>query len=388
MENLKEKACLCALNRIFGFEPKVALGLISQVGSASTIFELSSKELDMLTGPYFKYKGLICPKAAEAEMEELEKLSAQGISFCGWTDDNYPELLKECEDPPVGLYIRSSTPAGELWKARSNIAVVGTRDISPYGMEWCSRIVRSLAFTDARPAIISGLALGTDIIAHKTALENGLPTIGVMATGPECVYPHRHKAFAEQLVNTPGCALVSDYPPGTAPVALNFLRRNRIIAGLGNATILIESKIKGGGMMTCRLAFSYNRDVYALPGRVDDIRSQGCNELIRRKIAEPVTSEKELIDSLGLKIRNTCQVSNLEARLVRSYESAADNDRIDMMKNIILAIKKHRGISVEELSELTGIGYIKTSELTGMLEIDGFICIDLLQRCSINYKNV
>ena len=140
--------------------------------------------------------------------------------------------------------------------------------------------------------------------------------------------------------------------------------------------------------MTCRLAFSYNRDVYALPGRVDDIRSQGCNELIRRKIAEPVTSEKELIDSLGLKMRNTCQVSNLEARLVRSYESAADNDRIDMMKNIILAIKKHRGISVEELSELTGIGYIKTSELTGMLEIDGFICIDLLQRCSINYKNV
>ena len=376
------------MNRIFGFEPKVALGLISRLGSANAIFELSSKELDLLTGPYFKYKGQIRPHAVETEMEELERLSTQGISFCGWTEDGYPELLKECEDPPVGLYIRSRTPIHELWKARSNIAVVGTRDISPYGAEWCSRIVKSLSLTDPRPTIISGLALGTDIIAHKTAIDNGLPTIGVMATGPESVYPHRHKAFAEQLVNTPGCALVSDYPPETSPVALNFLRRNRIIAGLSNATLLIESKIKGGGMMTCRLAFSYNRDVYALPGRADDIRSQGCNDLIRRKIAEPITSEKELANSLGLRFRATSIAPNLEDRLMKRYEDTSDNDRINMMKIIILTIKRHRGITLEELSENTGIGYRTIAELTGILEIDGFICIDLLQRCSINYKNV
>lgn len=390
MEKIKEKTCLCALNRIFGFEPKIALELISQLGSASAVFELTDRELDkILSGPLSRYKGRIIPQALENEAAELDKLSSQGITFCGWTEDHYPELLKECEDPPVGLYIRSSTPTNELWKPACNIAVVGTRDISPYGCEWCTRIVKSLSQTDTRPAIISGLALGTDIIAHKTALANGLPTIGVMATGPENVYPGRHRAFAEQMAETPGCALVSDYPPGTVPVALNFLRRNRIIAGLSNSTILIESKIKGGGMMTCRLAFSYNRDVYALPGRADDVRSQGCNDLIRRKIAEPITSEKELIGSLGLKVGRIPQnSSDLESRLKACYSGSVSNVQLNMMSAVLQTIRKCRGISLEGLAEAIGTEYRTIAEITGILEIDGFICIDLLQRCSINYKNV
>ena len=389
MENIKEKACLCALNRIFGFEPKIAIELISQLGSAIAVFELNSRDLDeILAGPFIKYKSHICPQAVEHEAMELDRLFSQGISFCGWTEEHYPELLKECEDPPVGLYIRSGTPIEKLWKPAYSIAVVGTRDISPYGREWCTRIVKSLSQTDVRPAIISGLALGTDITAHKTALENGLPTIGVMATGPESVYPGRHRAFAEQMAATPGCALVSDYPPGTVPVALNFLRRNRIIAGLSNSTILIESKIKGGGMMTCRLAFSYNRDVYALPGRVDDIRSQGCNDLIRRKIAEPVTSEKELIGSLGLKVGRHPRASDPESRLTVHYSGAVSNARLNAMKTVLQTIRKCRGISLEGLAEATGTDYRTIAEITGILEIDGFICIDLMQRCSINYKNV
>ena len=389
MENFKEKACLCALNRIFGFEPKVALELISRLGSASAVFDLTSKELDgLLAGPFFKYKGQICPQAVENEADELEKLSSMDISFCGWTDEHYPELLKECEDPPVGIYIRSRTPVEELWKPSCNIAVVGTRDISPYGTEWCTRVVKALSQTDVRPTIISGLALGTDITAHRTALENGLPTIGIMATGPDSVYPGRHRAFAEQMVCTPGCALVSDYPPGTAPVALNFLRRNRIIAGLSNATLLIESKIRGGGMMTCRLAYSYNRDVYALPGRADDLRSQGCNDLIRRKIAEPITSEKELIDSLGLKYRKSHLTSTLESRLAAHYTDSLTDEQLCMMKTIVQTIRKHRCVYLEDLSNQIGANYRTVVELTGILEIDGFICIDLLQRCSINYKNV
>ena len=209
-----------------------------------------------------------------------------------------------------------------------------------------------------------------------------------MATGPESVYPHRHRAFAEQLINTPGCALISDYPPGTVPVALNFLRRNRIIAGLSNATILIESKIKGGGMMTSRLAFSYNREVYALPGRADDIRSQGCNDLIRRKIAEPITSERELINSLGLKLRKAPQASNMEAQVMERYASSIGSCQLSAMKMILQTIKKHRSITLEDISEFTRIDYRTIAELTGILEIDGFISIDLLQRCSINYKNV
>ena len=383
MENFKEKSCLCAMNRIFGFEPKIGLELIAQLGSAASLFNLNDKELDLLLGHLPKYRDRITRAAVEAEERELEYLQSSGITFCGWTENCYPDLLKECEDPPVGLYVRSSTPLTELWAPRTRIAVVGTRDISPYGKEWCEKVVRSLAHTDSSPVIVSGLALGTDITAHKTALDEGIPTIGVMATGPEEVYPFRHREFAKRLVSTPGCALISDYPPGTSPVALNFLRRNRIIAGLSEATLLIESKIKGGGMMTARLAYSYNRDVYALPGRVDDLRSQGCNELIRRKIAEPITSEKDLLESLGLTSRRKAPASSLDLRIESAYKDILSPERIRLVKCIIRTIMSRRGITVDELPAATGADYRTVAELTGILEIDGLIYIDLLKRCRI-----
>ena len=374
------------MNRIFGFEPKIGLEILAHLESAEALFGLDSEGLDRLMGPFSKYRNLIREETVYTEARELTRLADNGISFCGWTEDIYPELLKECEDPPIGLYIRSSTPLQKLWEPCRRIAVVGTRDITPYGREWCERIVRSMSLSDDRPVIVSGLALGTDITAHRTALESGLPTIGVMATGPEDVYPYRHKDFANRLVSTPGCALITDYPPGTAPAALNFLRRNRIIAGLGEATILIESKLKGGGMMTCRLAYSYNREVYALPGRVDDIRSQGCNDLIRRKIAEPVTSEAELLKSLGLTMRRKSSHAGLEACLRAAYGNSSSPERLAMMVAILRTIAGNRGIVMDDLPAATGIDFRTVAELAGILEIDGFISIDMLRRCTIIYK--
>ena len=388
MENIEEKACLCALNRIFGFEPKIAQALIRHLGSAAGVFRLSPKDLEEITGPHFKYKGQICRAAADSAAEELYSLERQGIQFCGVTEDTYPDLLRECEDAPVGLYIRSKTPAGELWPKKESIGIVGTRDITPYGKEWCIKTVQSLARSGHRPAIISGLALGVDIEAHRTALEEGLPTIGVMATGPDTIYPVRNRQTAEQMVRTPGCALITDYPPGTAPLAIHFLRRNRIIAGLSRSIILVESKIKGGGLITCRLGFSYDRDIYALPGRIDDLRSQGCNLLIREKIAEPITSTEALLESLGMKSRSRRSPDTFKERLQGTFGRSSSAEYIDRLHSLLLAISKERGITVEELSMKTGLGYRQTAEATAMLEIEGFISIDLLQRCTINYKNV
>ena len=388
MENIEEKACLCALNRIFGFDPKTAHALIAHVGSAKEIFRLGAKDLEALSGPYFKYKGQICSGAADSAAEELHRLEKQGIKFCGITEDTYPDILKECEDPPVGLYVRTSTPLKELWMFQESIGIVGTRDITPYGQEWCGRIVQSLARTNRKPAIISGLALGVDIEAHRTALSEGLPTIGVMATGPDAIYPIRHRSTAEQMVATPGCALITDYPPGTAPLAIHFLRRNRIIAGLSRAVILVESKVKGGGLTTCRLAFSYNRDVYALPGRVDDLRSQGCNSLIREKIAEPITSTEALIEGLGLKGYGCRKSESILERINDIFGKSHPESYIDRLYEITQAIREERGITIEEIAAKTGLGYRRTAEATAMLEIEGIISIDLLQRCSINYKNV
>lgn len=375
------------MNRIFGFDPKTALALITHFGSARNIFNLETKDMEKLPGPWSKYRGQICMRAKEAAEEELTRLSCRGIQFCGITEDCYPPLLKECEDAPIGLYVRSATPVSGLWKDPA-ISIVGTRDISPYGKEWCRRIVNGMAKTPQKPAIISGLALGVDIEAHKAAVESGLPTIAVMATGPDSTYPCRHRTFADMLASAPGCALVTDYPPGTAPLAIHFLRRNRIIAGLGNSTILIESKVKGGGMMTCRLAFSYNREVHALPGRVDDLRSQGCNELIARKIAEPITSISSLMENLGMKLSYSKSAAIARTDLTMIYGKRMPAEDIGLMNEILQAVRADRGITVEEVAEAIGTSYRKTSELTVILETDGFITIDLLRRCSINPKNM
>lgn len=384
MKTNEEKACLCTLNRIFGFEPKTAHALISHCGCASGVFTLGEKELDELMGPYSRNRSLIRKAAVYESANEIERLLKTGIEFIGWGEDGYPSLLAECPDAPVGLYIRSRTPANELWTPESSLAIVGTRDISPYGKEWCSKTVEGLAATKERPLIISGLALGTDICAHKAAIENGLPTIAVMATGPDSIYPFRHWSFAEQLAKTPGCALVTDYPPGTPPLPIHFLRRNRIIAGLSHATVLIESKLKGGGMMTARLAFSYDRDVYALPGRADDIRSQGCNKLISDKIAEPLISIDAFTQGIGLQKSNRKPVMDIQYRIHETYSNRIDPQSLNALTGIISLIRRTRGITVEELASETGLGYGKVSALTAMLEVDGFIQIDLLQRCNIS----
>lgn len=383
MKDFEEKACLCALNRIFGFEPKIAHAMLAHFGSASEVFSLKEKEVEQILGPYSRYRQSIRLSAVEKESIELERLERKDIRFLGCTEEGYPPLLKECADAPVGLYIRSRTPPEEIFMPRKEIGIVGTRDLSPYGKEWCTKIVEAFAGTESRPRIISGLALGTDICAHKAAVECGLETIAVMATGPEDIYPGRHREFALRLCDTPGCALVTDYPPGTAPLAIHFLRRNRIIAGLSEALLLIESKVKGGGMMTSRLAFSYNRDVFALSGRVDDTRSQGCNYLIKNKIAEPIISPEDLIESLKLGPSSPRRREDWQEGLAREYGSRMSQDRISGMSAILLEIRKERGIQLEELCARCRMDYSQVAMLAGILESDGFISIDLLQRCTI-----
>lgn len=384
MENFEEKACLCALGKIFGFKPRIALAMIEHLGNAREVFKLDRKSLELLLGPHSQYTDLIRKSTVYDTCRELELYEKHHIDFIGWTDGHYPSLLKECPDAPIGLYVKSRTHVSQLWTPSRSIAIVGTRDVSPYGKEWCARAVQALAGSEEKPLIVSGLALGTDICAHKAAIEHGLPTIAVMATGPESVYPYRHKEFADMLYQTPGCALVTDYPPGTAPLAVHFLRRNRIIAGMSDTTVLIESKIKGGGMMTARLAFSYSRDVFALPGRVDDIRSQGCNSLIKSKIAEPLTSIPEFLESMNISAASIKNSSSEVDRLCATYRSLIPEEKIGKMSELLLTIRKHRGVTIEELADRCGLTYAQTAELTAILETDGFIKTDLLQRCCIN----
>ncbi|MCR5571072.1 MAG: DNA-protecting protein DprA [Bacteroidales bacterium] len=383
-----ERACYCTLNRVFGYEPNVANRIVEHFGSAAALFGLNREGLEAVLGPGSRHIPLICGEEVEKSAAELERLAGDGMRFLTPADPGYPPLLRECPDAPVGLYYRGVSPPEEVFaESRPTVAVVGTRDVSLYGREWCGRLVSALSGAPARPTVVSGLALGVDIVAHLTALESGLPTVGVMATGVGEIYPARHYRFARQIEQSRGSALVTDYPPGTSPLALNFLRRNRIIAGMSRATVLVESRVKGGGMMTANLAFSYGRTVLAVPGRIDDPRSQGCNYLIKNNIAEPVLGLDDLPKALGLD-GGTTKKKDIRAAVKEGFAGKADAALLDGLLEVAQLVRKYRGITPDELCMHTGRPYAEVAALLALLEQEDFITADLLQRCSINPKKL
>ena len=387
-KDYSERVCVCALNRLLGFEPGVAHGLVGAAGSAQALFGMSPDEKLAMFGPYSRIAPLLEERELRNSEEELSRLQDAGCSFITVTDPGYPELLRECEDAPLGLYYRSASPPEKVFNQRPQIAVVGTRDISLYGKEWCRKIVGAMAAARNKPVIVSGFALGTDITAHLAAMEAGLPTVAVLPTGIDDVYPSRHRSVAGKLAATEGCAIVTDYPPGTEPKAINFIRRNRIIAGICSGTILIESKAKGGGMITARLAASYDRDLMVLPGRADDPRSQGCNELLREKLAEPVTDTVHFLEALGLGSPPRRKAAGLEDEIKAHYGPLLPPEEVDDLLTVAGVIRRHRGITLDGICPEACMPYGKVARCAGILESDGIISTDLLQRCTINVKIV
>lgn len=288
---------LIALNRIFHFEPHLGYRLISALEakglSVKDVFFMKAEDRAELLPPdsgTMPKKFLFAGKESlERAQKEYEELSSQGIHFV--TPDQFPEQLRNIHGAPLLLYMKSiSLPCFVFSHAMT--AIVGTRDPSPYGAYTTKTITENLVDDPDCPnnCVVSGLALGIDEAAHRTALESGVPTIAVLPTGiTDKTYPHHFKDLAERIAKTPGSALVTSFPPGTEPMALNFIARNHIIAGLAHKLIVVESKARGGGMVCARLAYDYGRDVYAVPGRIDDIRSAGCNELISLGIAKIIT---------------------------------------------------------------------------------------------------
>lgn len=370
-----------ALNSVFGYEPKYSHNIIDALGSTEAIFALSPQERADLFGPYTRLAARLDKASLEHAHQEYERLKSQGYSFVSICDKAYPELLRDCPDAPILLYVRSGSSAESLFDGRPFISIVGTRDLSPYGKEWCERIVQSLASAELKPCIVSGLALGVDICAHMSALACGLPTIGVSPVGIDDVYPRRHSVAAEKICRSACSGLITDYPPGTAPLAHTFLRRNRIIAGMSSATILIESKIKGGGAMTARLASGYGREVFVLPGRIDDLRSGACNALLAEKLAEPIVDLSQLPSKLGLG-QGTRQQRDYTSMVLHALKDA-DAQRRSEALSLVEIIGSHRGIGPEELCARTGLSYPRVSELLTRLESAAIISVDLLQNCSL-----
>lgn len=229
--------------------------------------------------------------------KEVEFIDQHSIRVLFLNDDDYPKLLKEIADPPVILYVLGNANLD----ASPSIGMVGTRRCTNYGSNFCGAFIKDLApyFPDA--IIISGLAYGIDAASHKAAIDNGLSTIAVMAHGLDRIYPATHRDLAKRIINAGG-AIISEYPTGTSPYQRNFLQRNRIVAGLSESTIVVESEVRGGAMSTANYAFSYSREVFAVPGRYTDVSSSGCNTLISRNKAHIFSSVAEFMNVMNWKI--------------------------------------------------------------------------------------
>lgn len=225
---------------------------------------------------------------AEAELRFIEK---QGIEALPFDDPRYPQRLSNCYDPPILLFYRGTASLN----GRRMLAIIGTRQPSNYGVHLTEQIVQEL--TQSNIAIVSGLAQGIDAVAHRSAMKQQMQTIGVLAHGLDRIYPHHHRKLANMMCEQGG--LLTEFRQLTIPDRYHFPARNRIVAGMTDATLVIESGEKGGSLITAALANQYNRDVYAVPGRTEDTKSKGCLKLIRNHQAEIFISTADLLRSLG-----------------------------------------------------------------------------------------
>ena len=281
-----------ALLKVEGVGDIVAKKLLSNCPEPAQIFKSKASHLNSIDGigtvliKNLKDKAIF--QKAEAELSFIEK---NQIKVSYFLDENYPERLKHCIDGPVLLFSLGNIQL----KNRKMISIVGTRQISSYGLNFCKNLIADLAPLD--PIIVSGFAYGVDIIAHQAALEYNLQTVGILAHGLNQVYPKIHKKYVNRIEENGG--FMTEFWSTSSPEKENFVRRNRIVAGISEATIVIESADKGGSIITANLANDYNRDVFAVPGRVGDYYSQGCNTLIKTQKANLLTSAADLIFQLN-----------------------------------------------------------------------------------------
>ncbi len=345
-----------ALTLIPGIGNTNAKKLISWSGGAEMIFKQPRSEL-------LKLPGLARILGADVNLGELLKraelelkfIRNNDISALYYYDDAYPERLKNCADSPLVIYFKGN----DDFRAKRYLAVVGTRNATSYGKRICQEIIEG--FSDEDMVIVSGMAYGIDSCAHRRALSEGLNTIGVLAHGLDRIYPSENRATATRMLAQGG--LVTEFLSNTNPDRENFPKRNRIIAGLCDAVLVVESASKGGAMITAEIANSYNRDVFAVPGRVNDEFSDGCHLLIRRNIAALARSAADIRYSMGWDNRVVRKKKKME--LLNSFGE-------EQQKILTIILDRERA-HIDDIVLISGLGASRAATILLELEFDGVI---------------
>ena len=339
--------------------------LIDELGSAYAIYENRKNIKQVLPSASPKFldgMGDFCNYLKRAE-EELEFCRKGKIRCLGLNDEDYPQRLKDCNDAPVLLYYRGSANLN----SQHIVSMVGTRQITNYGKDLCRSFVRDLKQVCPDALVVSGLAYGVDVNCHRAALEQGLETVGVLAHGLDQIYPRHHRETAKQMVDQGG--LLTEYMSNTVIDKRNFVQRNRIVAGVSDAVIVVESATKGGSLITAEIAQSYNRQVWAFPGRVFDTYSSGCNMLIFKNKASLLTNAEDFCLEMGWTddVQHQKQLSEgIQQELFADDYSAEE-------QAVLQALARDDSKQINVLAVETNIAIGELSSLLFSLEMKGAV---------------
>ena len=331
--------------------------LTEHFGNASAIFQAKKKEISGLEGigelNARRLKEWNNFSEAEAEVIFTEQHHIQTLFI---SDKDYPQRLLHCYDPPTLLYYRGNA---NLNSSRI-LSIIGTRNHTEYGKQVTEQLVQSLQ--SQQVIIVSGLAFGIDAIAHKASLQNHLPTIGVLAHGMDTLYPAQHKSLAKEMLRDGG--LLTEFRKNSKPDKHNFPKRNRIVAGMADATIVIETAVKGGSMITAELAYNYNRDLFAIPGKITDAKSSGCLKLISQNKAILLTGAEQLVELMGW-----------EEKKKNSKKQKALFIELSVEERVIVnLLNEEKGTPIDTLYIKSGLSSSSVAAAILNLEIQNVIC--------------
>ena len=307
-----------------------------------------------------RHPEMITREAIEHAQKELDFIEKHGVKPYYYKDENYPYRLAQCTDAPLILYAKGNVDVNP----KHVVSVVGTRMPSERGKDWCRQMVLDLAAQVPDLTIVSGLAYGIDVVAHKAAMESGISTIIVPAHGLDRIYPSVHRNVAVQALDKGG--ILTEYTTGTEPERHNFVARNRIIAGVADAVVVVESKAKGGSLITAQMAQDYNRDVFALPGRFNDANSEGCNTLIKMQRAQLVTSAEDLILAMQWQTKNKPPIQTMMVELL--------HDLTDLQRQLLEKLSETEdGWHVNQLVTELQLPYNEVAAELLMMELNGIV---------------
>lgn len=333
-----------------------AKALVQRYGDAQSIFKAKKKDLESQEGIGTVRANSIKAFAGFEDIEtEIKFIEQYKIKPLFITDKNYPQRLLNCYDSPALLYYRGNA---DLNSSRI-ISIVGTRTNSEYGKMACEKLVEELQQENI--LIISGLAFGIDTIAHRAALKNHLNTVGVLAHGLDRIYPVQNKTLAKQMVEHGG--LLTEFTSNTIPDKQNFPKRNRIVAGMCDAVIVIESSKKGGSLITAELGNGYNKDVFALPGRTIDTKSEGCNYLIKNNKASLITCATDLLEMMNWK-----EVKKTGAKQRELFIELTDDEKV-----VVGILQNQETIQIDQLYFKSGLSSSSIAAALLMLEMQGLV---------------